>query len=385
PQMCLRFLDIANVGVTGRHYTSFCMIGQHALANPKGYWKDRCVELDYNLLTREFGIKKEQVVFKEDVWLGPGAFGNSLEYYVGGLELGNAVFTGFEGTPQSYKEYPEKVVDMGAGLERFVWVSQGTFNSYDAVFSSVLEKFRKKTGISPTDSSLDSYFKRAGSLDIDQFKGESADYTVIARELGVPEEEMRGKIERMQAVYSILDHTRTLLFGISDGMLPGNVGGGYNLRVILRRALDFIDGLGIQIELDELTSWHAESLKGLYPELLEHEQDVGMILSVEKMKYSNTKERASKIIESVAKKKQSINTERLVELYDSDGITPDVLKKAGMKIEVPPDFYGRITSRHMVQKEEGGIAASVLDVSSIPPTNLIFYENRDQFEFQANV
>ncbi|HVB12775.1 MAG TPA: alanine--tRNA ligase [Nitrososphaerales archaeon] len=384
PQMCLRFSDIANVGVTGRHYTSFCMIGQHALANAKGYWKDRCVELDFKLLTEEFGIDKKEVVFKEDVWLGPGAFGNSLEYYVRGLELGNAVFTGFEGTPENYKEYPEKVIDMGAGLERFVWVSQGTYNSYDAVFSPVLAKFQKETGLSiGSDRTLDGYFKLAGSLDIDQFKGAVADYSNIAKQLGLPEDELRKKVTRIQAVYSIIDHTRTLLFGISDGMLPGNVGGGYNLRVILRRSLDFLDDLGLRLDLTELARWHAEALKDLYPELSEHVNDVGIILDVEEKKYAVTRERSSKIIETISKKKQNIDVEKLVELYDSDGITPDVLKKGGLKIEIPSDFYNRITSRHMVQKEEGQMASH--DVSSLSPTKLIFYENSNQFKFGAKV
>jgi len=219
PQMCLRFLDIGNVGITGRHYTSFCMVGQHSLANSKGYWKDRCVELDYELLTKEFGIRKEEVIFKEDVWLGPGAFGYSLEYYVRGLELGNAVFTAFEGSPDNFKEYDQKVIDMGAGLERFVWISQGTFNSYDAVFENVLGRLRKETGVYvEADTSLNEYFRLAGSLDIDQFKGVVEDYSDIARQLGVSDAELRKKIHRIQALYSIVDHSRSLLFAICDGI-----------------------------------------------------------------------------------------------------------------------------------------------------------------------
>ena len=50
PQTCLRFKDLENVGVTGRHFSSFCMIGQHSIPNDNGYWKDECVNLDFNLL-----------------------------------------------------------------------------------------------------------------------------------------------------------------------------------------------------------------------------------------------------------------------------------------------------------------------------------------------
>ena len=56
PQMCLRFNDIENVGISGKHFTSFVMIGQHCVANNTGYWKDKCIELDYGLLTQVFGI-----------------------------------------------------------------------------------------------------------------------------------------------------------------------------------------------------------------------------------------------------------------------------------------------------------------------------------------
>lgn len=384
PQMCLRFSDIANVGVTGRHYTSFCMIGQHALANEKGYWKDKCIELDFKLLTEQFGFDKNEVVFKEDVWLGPGAFGNSLEYYVRGLELGNAVFTAFEGTPDSYKEYQDKIIDMGAGLERFVWASQGTYNSYEAVFSNVLSKLRRQSDLDlEVDRSLNNYFKIAGSLDVDQFKGSVNTYQSIAKKLSLDERELRRKIEPIQAVYSVVDHTRTLLFAISDGMLPSNVGGGYNLRVILRRALDFLNDFKIRFSLAELADWHAESLKAMYPELVENVNDVGRILDIEARKYDSTKLRASKVIEGLSKRKQAPSIEELARLYDSDGITPDVLKRSGLNIEIPTDFYDRITSRHMIQKEEK--QEQKFEVNEIPPTKLIYYEDVTQGEFEAQV
>jgi len=385
PQMCLRFSDIANVGITGRHYTCFCMIGQAAVANNQGYWKDRCIELDFKLLTEPFGIKKEEVVFKEDVWLGPGAFGNSLEYYVRGLELGNAVFTGFEGTPTNYKEYADKVVDMGAGLERFVWISQGTFNSYDAVFPDVLSKMRQRLGVSRSEVvDLKSYFELAGSLDVDELGGKSVDFESIALRLGQDPIELAEKARSAQAIYSIADHVRTLIFAISDGALPSNVGGGYNLRVVLRRALDFLSYLKSDMRLEEVAMWHVDHLRRMFPELNEHREDIEIVLNVEERKYASSRERAGKIVESLAKKKTPMTLEKMLELYDSDGITPEALTKAGLEMDVPPDFYSRITERHMSEKhlEE---SAEYFDVKGIAPTTLIFYLNRDQFEFRARV
>ncbi|HKW05904.1 MAG TPA: alanine--tRNA ligase-related protein, partial [Nitrososphaerales archaeon] len=384
PQMCLRFVDIGNVGVTGRHYSSFCMIGQHALSNKKGYWKDRCIELDYELLTSEFGIPKEEIVFKEDVWLGPGAFGNSLEYYVRGLELGNAVFTGFEGTPANYQEYSEKVVDMGAGLERFVWITQGTASSYDAVFPKVIDKLKDRSEFAeePEDrENLLKYFRLAGELDVEQFRlGGDSSRNLLAKS-GLPPDFDR-KLLWLQAIYSIADHLRTLTFAISDGALPSNVGGGYNLRVLYRRAADFAEKIGLGQDLALVAELHVQELRPMYPELSEHVDDIRNILEVEQRKYSITKIRATKIIESLRKKKESVSEHSLIQLYDSDGITPETLLAAGMKMEIPPDFYSRVTERHMIQKKEDGADKS-FDLRGLPQTRLLFYEKRDLFEFDA--
>jgi len=78
------------------------MIGQHSIPNSNGYWKDECIDLDYRFLTEQFGVDKKDVVFVEDGWEGGGSFGSSLEFFVNGLELGNAVFTEFQGDLSNY-------------------------------------------------------------------------------------------------------------------------------------------------------------------------------------------------------------------------------------------------------------------------------------------
>jgi len=181
-QPSLRFNDIELVGKTGAHWTCHGHIEQAGTS----YWKERAIELDYKLLTEVFGVKPEDINFIEDAWLGPGAFGYSLEYFVPGIELGNCVFTQFIGTTDDYKELDPPVVDMGAGIERFCWVSQQTPTSYEAVMGPIIEKMKKK-----------------------------------------------GK--NLEAIYAIADHARTLNMAIADGGIPSNVGGGYNLRVLLRR------------------------------------------------------------------------------------------------------------------------------------------------------
>ncbi|HEU0144393.1 MAG TPA: alanine--tRNA ligase-related protein, partial [Nitrososphaera sp.] len=197
PQMCLRFNDIENVGLSGRHYTGFCMIGQTCNADaPGGYWKDKCIDLDFGMLTKGLGIKAEDITFVEDVWMGAGAFGYSLEYFVRGLELGNAVFTEFEGNENDYRVMPNKIIDMGAGLERFSWITMGTPTSYDCSFGPVVGKLVDMTGTDSDPEVLSKYFESI-SLKLDDKTGGSSSSTsikdlklLIAKEMKISEEQL---------------------------------------------------------------------------------------------------------------------------------------------------------------------------------------------------
>ncbi len=383
PQMCLRFNDLANVGVTGKHYTSFCMIGQHSIEDSRGYWKDRCIELDYRLLTGPFGIEPREISFIEDVWLGYGAFGYSLEYFVRGLELGNAVFTAFEGTPDNYREMKERVVDMGAGLERFVWITQGTPTSYDSVFGPVVGTMFEKCGIDYDEEFFQAYSKLAGRLNLDEVSDALLAKSTIAKQLGVDVNELTKRTERVEAVYAVADHLRSLLFAIADGGLPSNVAGGYNLRVILRRALAFIDRFGWNLTLAEIANWHIDYLRKMYPELDEHRDEVASILSVEERRYRSSMERAERIVENLASSRKGLSEDDLIRLYDSEGITPEYLQERGILKQAPPDFYVKVTDRHLSQRQEED--GSKFNVENLPPTRLLFYEDQNLFEFRAKV
>ena len=383
PQMCLRFNDIANVGVTGKHYTSFCMIGQHSIQDSRGYWKDRCIELDYKLLTGPFGIKPREITFIEEVWLGYGAFGYSLEYFVRGLELGNAVFTAFEGTPDNYREMKERVIDMGAGLERFVWLTQGTPTSYDSTFGPVITWMMEKCGVDYDREFFLRYSKLAGRLNLDEVSDVEEAKKGVARQLGVEFEDLQRKTETLEALYALADHLRSLVFAIADGGLPSNVGGGYNLRVILRRALGFVDRFRWNITLSEIANWHIDYLRRMYPELDEHRDEVAAILSVEERRYRSSKERMIRMVDSLASSGKSLSQDDLIRLYDSEGITPDFLRERGLLKQVPSDFYVKVTERHVTHKEEQ--ERPKFDVENLPATKLLFYEEQNLFQFKAKV
>ncbi len=378
PQMCLRFNDIENVGRTGKHYTSFCMIGQHSIADAdNGYWKDRCIELDYRMLTEVLGIRKDEIVFVEDVWLGYGAFGYSLEYYVRGLELGNAVFTEFEGNPRDYRVMKERVVDMGAGLERFSWITMGTPTSYDCTFGPVVRHMIDRLGVDYDPELLGGYFKVVSSS-----SSPSMDKDAIAKMLGVDAGRLERIIVPLEVIYATIDHVRTLTFAIADGALPSNTGGGYNLRVVLRRALAMLRRLGWSIRLDEIADMHIDYLASMYPELSEQRESVRTILGVESSRYAEAVERMKGIAKRLSGKR--LTYDDLIRLYESDGITPDFLKEHGMIDRVPDNFYTMLAERHS-EKPLVEEPKPIMDVSSIEPTRLLFYEDQHMLEFSARV
>ncbi len=383
PQMCLRFNDVPSVGVSGKHGTSFCMIGQTAIANKEGYWKDRCIDLDFEMLTKEFGIPENEISFVESVWVGAGAFGYSLEYFVRGLELGNAVFTAYEGDPSNYTEMEEKIVDMGAGLERLSWMTQGTPTYYDTAFAPVLALMKDRCDIRYDEKLFESYSRLAGAMNLDEYPTLADARKVIAKTLGVEPETISKQLGPIEAMYAIADHTRTLLFAIADGLPPSNVGGGYNLRVLFRRAEAFINEHGWRVDLAEIVSWHIDHLSKMYPELEEHRDDVSRVLAVETSRYGTSMQRISRTVANLAASRKELGMDDLVRLYESDGITPEQLVDAGARVSVPEDFYQRVVAKHVSQKLEQKKAA--FETSGLPDTRPLYYEDGEKFDFEARV
>jgi len=374
-QPSLRFNDIPNVGLNSKSFTCFGMIQQTSLYDGKnGYWKDKCIELDFDLLTKVFKIKPEEINFIEDAWVGHGAFGSCLEYHVQGIELGNAVFTEFAGTPENFREMKEKIIDMGAGWERFAWITQGTKTCYDSAFGPVLKKMKKICNISFDEKLFSSYARISGKVNLDEYSDLRVALAKIAEQLGISVEDLEKNIRPLQALYSVADHARALVFAIADGGLPSNVAGGYNLRVILRRALSFIDKFNWSLRIEDVANWHIDYLKRIFPELEERREEINKILQIEVNRYKKTKERVERIIRSLQGKKPS--QEELIKMYESEGITPEQLG-----IEAQSDFYAKITEKHIVgKKEEEKIQ---IDVSGLPKTEILYYD--DIYKFKAKV
>ncbi|AJZ75693.1 alanine--tRNA ligase [Candidatus Nitrosotenuis cloacae] len=380
PQTCLRFKDIENVGVTGRHFSSFCMIGQHSIPNNKGYWKDECVDLDYRLLTESFGINKNEITFVEDVWAGGGSFGSSLEYYVRGLELGNAVFTEFQGELGNHTTLDQKIIDMGAGLERFAWITMGTPTAYDCCFGPITQKLFQKIGLDTDSVKLTKYFTEI-ARNLEKFQDLSQVRKAAIKASHLSERDLVKMITPLEGLYMIADHLRTLIFAISDGALPSNVGGGYNLRIILRRIMATIDRLGLKLDLDELIDSHIDYLKKTYPELEQYRAEVKTIIGIEVGRYHESKSRMEKIAQNLKSQKKTLNVDDMIRLYESDGVTPDYLKEYDVISEIPDSFYSKLSDLHQSEKKK---TTEEFDLAGIPETDLLFYKD-DPVKFDAKV
>lgn len=389
PQVCLRFPDIENVGLSGKHNTSFIMAGQHAFNYPKdGYFKDKCIELSFGFLNGRMGIQEKELTYVEDIWAMPdlSAFGPSLEVFSRGLELGNHVFMEFQKSKSGFKNLDMKVNDTGWGFERLVWISNGTPTVYDCIFGDLIEKMKKYTAIKPNKEIFLKYSKLAGSLNIDEV---SLDKTrkKIADSIGITVKELLQEIEPLRALYAIADHMRTLLFAVTDGGIPSNVGGGYNLRVILRRCFAFLDEYNLNLNLIGIAEKHAEYLKPLFPELMEGIDTLEKILDIEKRKYKTTLSHGMKIVSDIIDKKEEITPEKLANMYESNGITPELIRQVSkekkINVNIPEDFYDLISSKHIIQKEKE--KKIDLNLKGLHPTKVLFYENPNKKEFKAKI
>jgi len=406
PQPSLRFNDIDNVGITSSHYTCHIHMGQHAFMPIHKFEPSEYLKHIYVWLTKGMGIPGKEITFHEDVWAGGGNFGPSLEFFSRGLELGNQVYMMFKNTPSGPKPLDINVLDMGAGLERAAWFTHGTPTSYEVAFDPVDDKFRKQIGLKYNKKLLAEFSKYAGFLNVNEVKDIEKAWKDVAKKINIDVNELKKTILPIKAFYSVLDHSRTLLFALADGALPSNAGGGYNLRFILRRALRFIDQFGWNIKLSDLVREHVRAFTGdrarqvithkgeelietglhpMFNKLLNNLPDVERVLEHEQKKYNETKQRAKAYLSNYLKKKKKIGVNDLIELYDSQGILPEDIQSIDPKIKIPSDFYSKVAERHVEKKKEEYKVVVKADLKGIAPTYELFREAEQLKEFDAKV
>ncbi|HVV43351.1 MAG TPA: alanine--tRNA ligase [Nitrobacter sp.] len=340
--------DLDNVGYTARHHTFFEMLGNFSFGD---YFKDRAIELAWNLVTKEFGLPKDKLtatVYIDDdeafgLWkkiaglpesriiriagadnfwqmgdTGPCGPCSEIFYDHGDripggppgsadqdgdrfIEIWNLVFMQYEQLPDGSRlSLPRPSIDTGAGLERVAAVLQGKHDNYDIdLFVALIRAAAELTGANP-----------------------------------------HGPMKASLRV--IADHLRASSFLIADGVLPSNEGRGYVLRRIMRRAMRHAQLLGAREPLMwRLVGALVREMGEAYPELQRARPLIEETLRLEETRFRKTLERGLSILDEKSaslKKGDMFDGETAFTLYDTYGfpldLTQDALKSRGIGVDV---------------------------------------------------
>ncbi|WP_322518029.1 alanine--tRNA ligase [Rhodopseudomonas palustris] len=340
--------DLDNVGYTARHLTFFEMLGNFSFGD---YFKERAIELAWNLITKEYGLKKDKLLvtvyhtddeaasywkkiagFSDDriiriptsdnFWAmgdtgpcGPCSeiFIDRGEHIFGGppgspeedgdrfLEFWNLVFMQYEQVTKDERlPLPRPSIDTGMGLERMACILQGVDSVFDTdLFRSLIDATSSALGRGPTEQ-------------------DAASFRVIA------------------------DHLRSSSFLIADGVLPSNEGRGYVLRRIMRRAMRHAQLLGASEPLMWRLVWALVREMGqAYPELVRAEAMIEETMRLEETRFRKTLDRGLTILDEKSaslKKGDMFDGDTAFTLYDTYGfpldLTQDALRNRGISVDI---------------------------------------------------
>ena len=382
PQFCVRFNDLDNIGITGRHYSGFIMLGIQVFNYPGQfhYFKEECLEFNYNWLVNELGITPDEITFIEDVWAGGGNCGPCIEYFVGGLEIGDMVFTQFktyhDGT---LEELPTTIIDTGIGLERIPWLINGTATSYMDTFKHSFEITAKKLGLNLNDKMWEKFGPYSCLLNIDEVDDIEKTWKFIADTIGEDTQKVKEMIEPIKDVYILLDHLRSVFMIINDGSLPSNVGGGSNVRNVIRRIFSILkkqkweDKIGVK-EMMEIIEGHCKDMEGIYGKI-ELNPKLADIIEIEYERWKTTDKDQKQKLDKLAKKKGGLTLDDWIVAIQSYGIPADRISEFTGK-PVPGNLYYEIAQRE--ERIFKGAEEILYDTTSIPETVAIFDQDNYQ-------
>jgi alanyl-tRNA synthetase len=345
-QPVLRFIDLEEVGRSGRHFTLFEMMAHHAFNRPdhEVYFKERTAELCHEFLTRELGADPRSLTYKEEVWEGGGNLGPSLSVGASGLELATLVFMEYVRDGTGMKPMPLTVVDTGYGLERLTWASHGSRTAYEAVFGSEYDEVRR---------------------------------TFPPRETAI-----------------LIDHARALNFMLTDGVVPSNSKEGYFARLLIRRSLRILSKGTDAPDLYAILDRAGREIARDFPEVGEHRDDLHRVVEAEIERYAEAIARARQTIrrqeERVRGEGGRIASEQLLEWYDSLGVPPDLaVEELEQPPAIPEDFYARVAARHESERPTTDYVDRTEGVPEVPPavpaTEVLYYLDPHTLAFEAHV
>ncbi len=400
-QPCIRFVDVDNVGPTfGRHSVMFEMGGHHAFnrQDKEVYWKDGTVRYHHEFLTKDLGVKPEEIVYKEDFWSGGGNAGPDLETIVRGMEIDTLVFMKYKVADGNLVELPIRTVDTGYGIERYAWLSQGSLSCFHAVYNSILDEIMNQAGITRIDTKLlAKAAEQSGLMILEKTADRNKARQKVARNIGISVETLTKTVIPIENAFAVADHTKCIAFMLAEGVVPSNVRAGYLTRLVVRRTYRLLRALGIEEKLLDLVDQQVVYWSRDFPHLKEMRDEILTMLKVEREKYLETLKRGSQLAKRMAAELKTkgiteMPEETLVTLYDSHGLPPEVVaesvRQEGLKVSVPEDFYAKVAAQHLEEPpavEEEPIKGIETALSGLPATGTLYYEDSHIQEFKAKV
>jgi len=404
-QPSIRLVDISNTGPTfGRHLTIFEMGGAHAFNYPNReiYWKDQTVRFHHRFATEALGIKSEEVVYKEGVWVGGGNAGPDVECIVRGIEVGTLVFMQYKVVGEDFVELPIRTVDTGYGIDRFTWISQGVTSAFQAVYGEMLEQIYRLAGITNVDNDfLARVAKYSGLVTVDKNVSRMVTRRRVAELSGIDLQTLESVLVPIENVWAIADHTKTLSFMLSEGVVPSNIQEGYLARLLFRRVYRLLKTLNMEsAELYDIVDMQVNYWSKDFPHLKEMQKEIIEMLKAEEEKFQDTLQRGEGLVKRIASQLKATGTvtipqSTLTELYDSHGLPPEIVKQAAEKedvqVDVPENFYALVAKRHMqaskpAEEEESQAEKALMKAAEeLPATEPLYYADTYMREFDAKI
>ena len=346
-QKCIRTNDLNNIGDT-YHHTFFEMLGNWSLGD---YFKDEAIEWSFEFLTKvlnipverlavtvyagsdnipfdevsynkwlSLGIKKERIAktVDDNFWIvgeaGPCGPDSEMFYWRSNdpipeifdtederwVEIWNDVFMQYNKRADgTITELPKKNVDTGMGVERVTAILEGVNDNYESsIWKDIIELISKISNL--------------------QYKGNEQSMRIIA------------------------DHLRTSVFISADyvGVKPSNVGQGYILRRLIRRAIRHAKKLGIDVSSNweqEIASLIISKYEKYYSELNDNKNIVLEVLKNEKEKFNRTLEKGLREFEKITRDSKDIDAITAFRLYDTYGfpieLTVELAKERNINVD----------------------------------------------------
>ncbi len=377
-QKCIRTVDIDIVGETDRHLTFFEMLGNFSIDN---YFKEEAIKLSYKFITEELKVPSDDLwftVYKDDdesynIWKDivgvpehkiqkgdkdnfwhmniPGPCGPCSEIFIdrgpeygkeggpigGGedrfIEIWNLVFMqSIQDEPYNVvDDLPAKNIDTGMGLERMAMVLQDKDSPFE----------------------------------IDTFQN-------LYNELNKYIVNKDKKYERI-----VLDHIKSAVFMISDGVVPTNEGRGYILRRIIRRAVRAIYRLTDELmSLDFLINIVINDYQDSYPELLSNKDKILNLYKNEEELFQNTLVKGNQEIQSILKKKSSIDEKDAFYLFETFGFPFELTQETAKEHDIVIDYdkFNDLFNEHRKKSNSGKKEKISNNISDVDNNTFVGYD-----------